>query len=197
MEYCETAAVTPALELAKLALVTSKDEEEDEADKGGTDSSNDTDATLVEDGSSRFPIPESSDSAQSLSSVLGKRPRDTPSAMEVDSPLVESPQEKDGFMIVSQPNAPSRSDTPPPPLEQAGPSTRNRVTTPLDGDGDAVMSDARVEEGPSQKAPSVPARKAEVSDSVMMFGKFYLLWDTSCTLEHSPRPATRCLRVYG
>ena len=30
MEYCETAAVTPEVELAKLALVTSQDEEEDE-----------------------------------------------------------------------------------------------------------------------------------------------------------------------
>ncbi|KAJ7754991.1 hypothetical protein DFH07DRAFT_496988 [Mycena maculata] len=53
LEYCEAAAVTPHLELAKLALVTSKDEEEDE-DKGGTDSSNDTDATLVDDGPARI-----------------------------------------------------------------------------------------------------------------------------------------------
>lgn len=53
LQYSETPAVTPAMELAKLALVTSKDEEEDE-DKGGTDSSNDTDATLVEDGPSRI-----------------------------------------------------------------------------------------------------------------------------------------------
>lgn len=52
LETCQAAAVTPNRELAKLALVTSKDEEEDE-DKGGTDSSNDTDATLVEDGPAR------------------------------------------------------------------------------------------------------------------------------------------------
>ncbi|KAJ7070745.1 hypothetical protein C8F01DRAFT_1046433 [Mycena amicta] len=49
LQYSQDASVTPALELAKLALVTSKDEEEDE-DKGGTDTSNDTDATLVEEG---------------------------------------------------------------------------------------------------------------------------------------------------
>ncbi|KAF7303125.1 USP domain-containing protein [Mycena kentingensis (nom. inval.)] len=49
LQFSEDVSVTPALELAKLALVTSKDEEEDE-DKGGTDSSNDTDATLVEEG---------------------------------------------------------------------------------------------------------------------------------------------------
>ncbi|KAJ7155926.1 hypothetical protein C8R43DRAFT_1234792 [Mycena crocata] len=52
LENSEEAAVTPTKELAKLALVTSKDEEEDE-DRGGTDSSNDTDATLVEDGPAR------------------------------------------------------------------------------------------------------------------------------------------------
>jgi ubiquitin carboxyl-terminal hydrolase 25/28 len=165
--------------LAKLALVTSKDEEEDEADKGGTDSSNDTDATLVEDGSSRFPISEPSHSAQSLSSVLGKRPRESSESsgcgMEVDSPIVESPQAQDGFMIVSQPNTLSRPETPPPPLEQAGPSKRNSevTATPLDGDGDVVMVDPHAEEGPPQKAPSVSPRKAEVSDSVMMFGGRY------------------------
>ncbi|KAJ7897243.1 hypothetical protein B0H14DRAFT_2677490 [Mycena olivaceomarginata] len=69
LEYCEDPAVTPAIELAKLALVTSKDEEEDE-DKGGTDSSNDTDATLVEDGPAR----------PAVSSPIQE------SAMEVDSP---------------------------------------------------------------------------------------------------------------
>ncbi|KAJ7269369.1 hypothetical protein B0H12DRAFT_34857 [Mycena haematopus] len=69
LEYCEDPAVTPAIELAKLALVTSKDEEEDE-DRGGTDSSNDTDATLVEDGPAR---PAVSSPTQET-------------AMEVDSP---------------------------------------------------------------------------------------------------------------
>jgi ubiquitin carboxyl-terminal hydrolase 25/28 len=75
LEYCEDPAVTPALELAKLALVTSKDEEEDE-DKGGTDSSNDTDATLVEDGLPRI----SASDQPPLSSPTQEN------AMEVDSP---------------------------------------------------------------------------------------------------------------
>lgn len=75
LEYCEDAAVTPALELAKLALVTSKDEEEDE-DKGGTDSSNDTDATLVEDGPARIP-------ASDQPSVSGPTQG---SSMDVDNP---------------------------------------------------------------------------------------------------------------
>ena len=50
MEHCKTATVTPELELAKLALVTSQDEEEDETDKGVHGlRSNDTDATLVDE----------------------------------------------------------------------------------------------------------------------------------------------------
>ncbi|KAJ7665439.1 hypothetical protein DFH06DRAFT_1187350 [Mycena polygramma] len=79
LEYCEHPAVTPALELAKLALVTSKDEEEDE-DKGGTDSSNDTDATLVEDGPTRI----SSSDQPTVSSPTQE------SAMDVDSPRPEA-----------------------------------------------------------------------------------------------------------
>src|ERR1700722_2883990 len=109
LEYCEAAAVTPTLELAKLALVTSRDEEEDEADKGGTDSSNDTDATLVEDGP-RLPMSEPPNT------VLGKRPRDItqePNAMDVDVLAAESPKEGDGFVIVSQPASPHPQDIPP------------------------------------------------------------------------------------
>ncbi|KAG6881233.1 hypothetical protein C0993_002283, partial [Termitomyces sp. T159_Od127] len=50
LEFAEEPAVTPSIDLAKLALVTSRDAEEDEADsKGSTDSSNDTDAALPGD----------------------------------------------------------------------------------------------------------------------------------------------------
>ncbi|KAJ6463744.1 hypothetical protein DFH09DRAFT_1226880 [Mycena vulgaris] len=81
LEYCEAAAVTPNLELAKLALVTSKDEEEDE-DKGGTDSSNDTDATLVEDGPARIPasdqLPVSSPTQDSTMDIDNPRPESAP-----------------------------------------------------------------------------------------------------------------------
>ena len=48
VEYCDAVAVTPAIDVAKLALVTSQDEEEDETDNAGTDSSNGTDATLID-----------------------------------------------------------------------------------------------------------------------------------------------------
>jgi len=50
--------VTLMIELAKLALLTSRDEDEDEADKGGTDSSNDTDATLADDVPTWYVPPE-------------------------------------------------------------------------------------------------------------------------------------------
>lgn len=52
LESSDNPAVTPTVELAKLALITSKDEEEDDFERGGTDTSNDTDATLVDDGPS-------------------------------------------------------------------------------------------------------------------------------------------------
>ncbi|KAH8835135.1 hypothetical protein DL96DRAFT_1572945 [Flagelloscypha sp. PMI_526] len=62
LEMDSAPSITPSIELAKLALVTSKDEEEDDAAQTGTDhSSNDTDATLVEDGSAPKPRLESTD----------------------------------------------------------------------------------------------------------------------------------------
>lgn len=172
LEYCETASVTPTLELAKLALITSRDEEEDEVDKGGTDSSNDTDATLVDDGPSRTTLGPSSLSdspGTSSSSVLGKRPRDLDrqrSEMEVDSPLSQSPKERDGFVLVSahddlHPPEAASSSTDATKLEAS--SSKIHVT---DKDGDLKMS------GSATPKPPLPARKrVEQSDSTMMFGK--------------------------
>lgn len=176
LEYCETAAVTPTIELAKLALVTSRDEEEDEVDKGGTDSSNDTDATLVDDGPSRFSVSESSPAPVSPNSVLGKRVRD-PERQQSEM-LVDSPTEsKEGFVIVSKPTSPSRS-TSPPPLERAGsPASKApaNASTATDIDGDVVMDDGSRIELSQNHPPTLPPRKPEVSDSVMMFGKTVLL----------------------
>lgn len=101
MKYADEAAITPKVDLAKLALVTSKDEEEDEADRPGTEGSNDTDATLVEDAPARLRSPSPSPS------VLGKRPR-ARSRMEVDSP---GEVEREGYVGAerAQPEAgPSR-----------------------------------------------------------------------------------------
>lgn len=162
LEYSENPAVTPTLELAKLALVTSRDEEEDEFDKGGTDSSNDTDATLVDD-APRVTHTALSKSPQSpqRSSVLGKRPRDLEkqhSSMDVDSPISQSPKEKDGFGARREVGS---------PLSEAA-SNRNEASSSklpeVDADGDTKMK--------AVTAPPKPAKKrTEVNDSTMMFGE--------------------------
>lgn len=65
--------MTPSLELAKLALVTSKDEEDDaDTNKNGTDSSNSTDATLVEEALTAMPAEKS---VMETKPILGKRER--------------------------------------------------------------------------------------------------------------------------
>ncbi|KAH7916387.1 hypothetical protein BJ138DRAFT_1139617 [Hygrophoropsis aurantiaca] len=160
MEFCETAAITPTMDLAKLALVTSRDEEDEEADKGGTDSSNDTDATLVEDGSVRV---TQSDSANT---VLGKRPRDESKSneMDVDSPMSEI--EKNGFVIVSKPSSPRRSKSPRINADSSGSGSNI-----LDITKDVEMQDVtHITTDHTKKTP--PTQKTTVSsDSVMMFGK--------------------------
>jgi ubiquitin carboxyl-terminal hydrolase 25/28 len=132
-------------------------------DKGGTESSNDTDATLVDDGPSRTGLP--SHVAQSpeipSSSVLGKRPRDQRIVMDVDDPLPQSPRDKDEFAATTirnraspEPMAPSTS--------QAEASSSKLLDR--DRDGDVKM------QGPSQK-PAPPRKRTEQNDSTMMFGK--------------------------
>lgn len=105
MEHSDKPAITPELDLAKLALLTSKDEDEDDSDKGGTETSNDTDATLVEDVMASTPPPRLSPLPGSPS-VLGKRPRDLAplgSPMEVDAVASGSsshPQENGAVLAV-------------------------------------------------------------------------------------------------
>ncbi|KAF8257126.1 hypothetical protein EI94DRAFT_1774612 [Lactarius quietus] len=125
LEHADIASVTPTMELAKLALVTSKDEEDD-IEQTATDSSNDTDATLVEDapapragsgpvagaGTTRTDTgsPVGSPGASS-SSVLGKRARDKEA--DVGSRMsIDSVTDHDNFVIIS-----SKS-----PDDAAGPS---------------------------------------------------------------------------
>jgi ubiquitin carboxyl-terminal hydrolase 25/28 len=164
LEYSKTAAVTPTIELAKLALVTSRDEEDDEIEKGGTDSSNDTDATLVDDGVSRPSLAgPPRDSSPQSPSVLGKRGRDEKKStdMEIDSPICESPHDKEGYVLVSSP-----PKAPPEPSQDSAPqpssSSRHGINE------DVEMRNAT----PSQKPPPLPPRrKPEPSSSDMMFGK--------------------------
>jgi ubiquitin carboxyl-terminal hydrolase 25 len=126
LEHCLDPSVTPTIELAKLALVTSKDEEEDDVDRNGTDSSNDTDATLVEDAPSRLPASETpagspGSGEASSSSVLGKRGReqgrrseDIVVDMDVDGglPISRTESDKDAFVMVSKPSSPRPSEQP-------------------------------------------------------------------------------------
>lgn len=168
LEYCEVAAVTPPVELAKLALVTSRDEEDDEIEKGGTDSSNDTDATLVDDGVSRPSLTGSSQEANqspplSPDSVLGKRAREEKksSDMEVDSPICESPKDKEGFVFVTTPSRISSQKSP--KFSSPEPSSSKHSGEPQDVEMRNIT--------PSQKPPPLPPRrKSEPSSSDMMFG---------------------------
>ncbi|KAH7886262.1 hypothetical protein F5I97DRAFT_2027572 [Phlebopus sp. FC_14] len=166
LEFCEAAAVTPTMDLAKLALVTSRDEEDDEADRGGTDSSNDTDATLVEDCSSPGRLPNNS----SADSVLGKRPRDEKNGLSMDvdedlGQLLQSPvsdTEKNGYVMVSHPSSPRRSKSP--RLDAASSSSASMSVTPKE-------NGPQGDEGIIKKPP-LPERKAQTSsESVMLFGK--------------------------
>jgi len=164
LQYCENQAVTPTIDLAKLALVTSRDEEEDEADKGGTDSSNDTDATLVEDGSMRS-------SHDSNSSVLGKRPRDEQRAdMDVDPPTSPTTEEKNGYVMVSQPVSMRRSKSPRLSGESSSSTTVPSSQIPVAD----ILNDENSQAGEQKKPPPLPTRKPTQSDSVMMFGKVRL-----------------------
>jgi ubiquitin carboxyl-terminal hydrolase 25 len=190
LEYAEAPSITPALELAKLALVTSKDEEDDETDKGtsGTDSSgasNDTDATLVEDGgppSYVSTLEGRTASPTTLSpearSILGKRTRDlsrmpSENAMDVDVDFDVEMEDKENVAPSSDVDVTmkNRSQT-----EFSAPGPSGSRSQALDGDGDVIMrsetplpnTDAIP---PSKRAPPLPPRK---TDSVMMFGRLFL-----------------------
>jgi ubiquitin carboxyl-terminal hydrolase 25 len=181
LEYSDTPAVTPDLELAKLALVTSKDEEEDEHGRNdvGTDSSASTDATLVDEPVPIGPMPPPAPPSASASppasavmspspSVLGKRQRRARSvpSMDVDS-TVE--QDRDGFIMVSQPSSAN------------GDHRRNWSGTSESkadgGEGASASKDVDMvssEDKENKPPPLPPRRKQEVhSESVMMFGMFF------------------------
>lgn len=152
LEHADIASITPTMELAKLALVTSKDEEDD-IEQTATDSSNDTDATLVEDALPRTGTltnsPVGSPGASS-SSVLGKRSREK----EIGSRMsIDSVTDKDNYVIISK-------------NPDAGPSGVGDA-----GASESEMKDIIEEPAPASsgtKPPPLPPRKT--SESVMMFG---------------------------
>jgi ubiquitin carboxyl-terminal hydrolase 25/28 len=164
LQYCENQSVTPTIDLAKLALVTSRDEEEEEADRGGTDSSNDTDATLVEDGPGRS-------SHDSNSSVLGKRPREEQRVdMDVDAPTSPITEEKNGYIMVSKPSPPRRSKSP----RLDGESSSSTMTLLSQLPDTEIPNNENSQAEEQKKPPPLPTRKPTQSDSVMMFGKVQL-----------------------
>ncbi|TFK68265.1 cysteine proteinase [Pluteus cervinus] len=154
LEYCDAPSVTPSMELAELALVTSKDEDE-EADGRGTESSNDTDATLVDE----LPGHSAQQSNPTQSSILGKRPRDLqrPEEMDVDLLSPRNPNEQGRAL------SPILLDLDQGPV--AGPSNRPEASTSgsrLDFEGDVEM----------KKQPPLPARKnTRVNSESTMIGK--------------------------
>ena len=161
LENSDAPSVTPTLELAKLALVTSKDEEEDDPDRVGTDSSNSTDATLVDEPmplrDSASPQPKSPSSG--ASSVLGKRPRSYVRRKSAEGVSVEDQdKDKDGYVLVSKA---SGSNTP--------------VTTTADPEGDVQMdiTETGAQNAVAPKAPPLPPRPktTQPSSSGMMFGR--------------------------
>ena len=167
LESAKDASVTPTMDLAKLALVTSRDEEDEEAESRGTDSSNDTDATLVEDSQS----PGRLATADSVDTVLGKRARDD-NAMDVDedaspkSPVSDS--EKNGYVMVSHPSSPRRSKSP--RLDPASSSSSSSKS--ISSKEMAVKSSVQQNDESGPQKPPLPERKTQTtSDSVMLFGK--------------------------
>ncbi|KAL1708102.1 hypothetical protein EV121DRAFT_255015 [Schizophyllum commune] len=160
LEHDNNPAVTPTIELAKLALVTSKDEEEDEVERGGTASSNDTDATLVEDAASpgaRYGSPEEGMRSPG-GTVLGKRPRKlgratTASAMDEDTPV----REEDGYVMV-----------PSPPVS---PRHARKASEVKDQDGDVSMRTATPHAETKSTALEQPMPPIAPRDDEMMFGR--------------------------
>ncbi|KAI8980637.1 cysteine proteinase [Trametes punicea] len=168
MEYCENPAITPEIELAKLALVTTQDEEEDDIDKAGTDSSNDTDATLVDDMAPRptYDRASSSPLQSPTGSVLGKRSRDGDSSMEIDtSAPVASPTDRIEAKTAS--SSPSQQMQDATELIEDAIASSSKLSPSLPT-ADVEMKD----ETQASKAPPLPPRKPRpMDDSVMMFGR--------------------------
>ncbi|TFY78461.1 hypothetical protein EWM64_g5551 [Hericium alpestre] len=165
MEHCETPSVTPTVELAKLALVTSKDEEEDDVDRGGTDSSNDTDATLVEDTPMHTAV---ASPIEGSSSVLGKRARDPDRRdvdMDVDTQVGDT--DKENFDMLSDSASPHRAGSGSPQKASSGSSGKERSPEKKDMDVDVQVGTEAGKEVVSKQA--APARKS--AESVMMFGR--------------------------
>lgn len=167
MEFCEEAAITPTIELAKLALVTSRDEEDDEAENCGAESSNDTDVTLVDDIAPRFTDHQQISSLRSPRSILGKRSRDV-DMQSNEMSVVDLGDAASSSSMVASPAHSTRAETSrsPPPCSDDNTSPR------VGDDGDIEMEDTPPPLEALSPAPRPPARKSsKIDGSIMMFGK--------------------------
>lgn len=176
LEYCDTAAVTPSYDLAKLALVTSQDEEEDDQSGGSsTDASNDTDATLVEDGPARPAQERTSQSPSadppSPGSVLGKRNRHPNKSKSVDMDVDNDHVDKDGFVMVSKPPAsPVETRRGSPPASSSPAKLKKSPPRQDEAEAKEKEKDKSKKPATDDKAPPLPPRKRQTDDSTMMFG---------------------------
>lgn len=159
LEYCEIPSVTPSIDLAKLALVTSQDEEEDDISRPGTEGSNDTDATLVEDVPLRssYDPPSPSPLASPTGSVLGKRHRGSD---EMDVDVRSSPR----GTATDHDNEAQTSTI----VESVASSSKLQMDQPRPENTEAPID--ATETQPSNAPPPLPKRPRPNDDSVMMFG---------------------------
>lgn len=181
MAWGDAKAITPSLELAKLALVTSKDEEEDEAKSNptvavATSSSPSTDATLVEETNGLHPplLPSYSYSASTSTvsavpantSVLGKRPRES----DIEAERTElGPGE--GSSTASKPRSPRREDSPPPDktmrVDEPHREEQEMIELGAPGQQDVDMEVSSTNVSPGGSVPGSPVASAvpTVADS--------------------------------
>lgn len=176
LEWSTEQAVKPELELAKLALVTSKDEEDDvnsERSDATNASSLRSQSTLVEEPMPMGPLPP-----QFVPKVLGS-PSSSTGAIADDSapaspPAAEHPEGtrhaslevhhgsidevKDGFVVVDPPRRVT--------IAEETPATQSSNK----GDGDVAMEDPKDQEKKQGgNPPPLPPRK-KATEGGMMFG---------------------------
>ncbi|KAG8893932.1 ubiquitin-specific protease ubp2, partial [Tulasnella sp. 403] len=170
LQWSEDAAVKPEVELAKLALVTSKDEEDDIKSEG----SDATHASSLQSGSTLVdePMPFSpggdspnADAVEANASVLGKRPGDALERAPTRHAASESDAqpEKDGYVMIEAPKQTTAKSTS--GENTAGPVSRD--------ESDVVMHDQQGQDSQVANPPPLPPRKKaeQKTEGTMMFGK--------------------------
>ena len=195
MAWGEANAITPSLELAKLALVTSKDEEEDEAKSNptvtvATSSSPSTDATLVEELNALHPplLPTYSHSASTSTSlalpvnttVLGKRSRE----VDMEGEKADRITADGGPTSVGKPRSPRSEDSPPPDktmrVDEPPVEDQEMIEIKPSADRDTNMEDAEVSSVNASQGGSIPGSPAADGTQIVA--------ETTSSSQHPPLP---------